>query len=363
MTTAFRDNPTNILGVNSADNQFDSTAVVGNANGSLIERVEYLQTLTGAVTAGQVILQGVAPVATNSTTAVVIAALAGYGDDFFNNQWYMQILHNDNSATNAPEKEVRQITDYASATGTFTMTAFSAAVEAGDLCLILHESQVVLGRDDNNNTFASTNVAANADGSVLERLEAIKDQIDTVDNFVDTEVAAIKVETDQIGTVANTGGTATLAGLIGDVKNISLSASALDGVKQTTIADATTIPNNSQAAAGLLATATGGAILIEEIIWNRGADNLVGPTNYEFSADNSLGLTGAGAPFGVALLAKFNAATSKVLSLDGATKQLPFILESGKKLYIHGDDAATSAGGTTAFTIKYKRLVAGAYLA
>jgi hypothetical protein len=54
------------------------------------------------------------------------------------------------------------------------MTAFSAAVEAGDLCLIIHESLVVLGRDDNNNTFASTNVVANADGSVLERLEYLQ---------------------------------------------------------------------------------------------------------------------------------------------------------------------------------------------
>lgn len=358
-----RDNPSNILGVNSANNCFDSSLVTGNADGSMIERQEYMQGLLAGITAGQVILQGAAAAGTNSTTAVAITALAGYGDDFFNNQWYMQILHNENSATNAPEKQTRKITDYVSATGTFTMDAFGAAVEAGDLCLILHESAAAIGSDNADNVFASTNVAANADGSVLERLEALKDQIDTVDNFVDTEVAAIKTMTDKIGTVANTGGTAELGALIGDVKNISLAASALDGIKQTTIADATTIPNNTQDAAGLLATATGGAIMIEEIIWNRGADNLVGPNNYEFSTDNALGMTGAAAPFGVAALAKFNAATSNVLSLDGTTKQLPFVLETGKKLYIHGDDAVTSAGGTTTFTIKYKRLAAGAYLA
>jgi len=182
MTTAFRDNPTNILGTDSSNNQFASTNVTANADGSVIERLEYIQGQVGSVSAAQVVLQGVAPVATNSTTVVVIAALAGYGDDFFNNQFYMQILHNDNSATNAPEKEVRLITDYASATGTFTMTAFSAAVEAGDLCLILHESQVALGRDDNNNTFASTNVVANADGSVLERLEYIQGQVGGTDS-------------------------------------------------------------------------------------------------------------------------------------------------------------------------------------
>ena len=111
-----RDNPQNILGLNTADNNFDSTAVVANANGSMIERQEYIQSQITALGSGDVLLQGVAPAATNSTTVVAIVALAGYGDDFFNNQFYMQILHNDNSAGNAPEKEVRQITDYVSTT-------------------------------------------------------------------------------------------------------------------------------------------------------------------------------------------------------------------------------------------------------
>lgn len=166
-----------------------------------------------------------------------------------------------------------------------------------------------------------------------------------------------------IGTLLNTGGTATLAGILGDVKNISIANQLMDGYKKVTISDGTTIPNNTQEAAGLLATATGGDILIEEITWNRGATSFAGPTNYEFSNDNIAGATGAGAPIGVAELAKFAAATTSVLSLDGTTKQLPFVLESTKKLYIHGDDAVTSAGGTTDFYIKYKRLAAGAYLA
>jgi hypothetical protein len=177
-----RDNLANILGVDTANNQFASTNVVANADGSMIERQEYIQTQVAALTTGQTIIQGVADAGANSTTEVAILGLAGYGDDFFNNQWYMQVLHNINSATNAPEKEVRQITDYVSVTGTFTMTAFTAAVEAGDMCLILHESQVVLGRDDANNTFASTNVVANADGSVMERLEYLQGQVGGTDS-------------------------------------------------------------------------------------------------------------------------------------------------------------------------------------
>ena len=178
------------------------------------------------------------------------------------------------------------------------------------------------------------------------------------------DVANVDIATwlQKIGTLTNAGGTATLGGILGDVANISIASRLDSATKLTTIVNGTTIPNNIQAAAGLLATATGGAVLIEEIIWQRGADNFAGPTNYEFSTDNANGLTGAAGPNGVALLAKFNANKTGILSLDGATKQIPFVLESGKKLYIHGDDAATSAGGATDFYIKYRRLAAGAYL-
>jgi hypothetical protein len=188
----------NQQGENNANNDFDSSLVVSNADGSQLERLEYIQSQIAALASGEVLIKGVADAGTNSTTAIPIAALAGFGNDFFNNQFYMQILKNSNNAGAAPEKQTRKITDYASTTGTFTTDAFSAAVEAGDICLILHESVVAIGSNNADNVFDSSAVAANADGSQLERLEAIKDQIDAVDNYVDTEVAAIKAETDKI---------------------------------------------------------------------------------------------------------------------------------------------------------------------
>lgn len=186
---------------------------------------------------------------------------------------------------------------------------------------------------------------------------------DVLNSSIAARLIAAQVELDKIGVVVNTGGTAKLGDVLGDLANMSVASRLDSATKKTTIADGTTIPNNAQAAAGLLATATGGAVMIEEIIWQRGADNFVGPTNYAFSTDNVNGLTGAAAPNGLAILAKFNAAKTGTLSLDGTTKQLPFVLESGKKLYIHGDDAVTSAGAATDFYIKYRRLAAGAYLA
>ena len=80
-----RDNERNILGDNSSNNQFDSSLVGGNADGSLIERIEYLQTLVAAYTTGSAIIKGVVDTAAPSTTNVKCATLAGYGEDFFNN--------------------------------------------------------------------------------------------------------------------------------------------------------------------------------------------------------------------------------------------------------------------------------------
>lgn len=109
-----------------------------------------------------------------SQTVIVSANLSGLGDDFFNNRFYMQVLV---AGAAAPEAEVRLITDYVSATGTFTTNAFSVNVEANDIVLILHESAVHLGRDDADNTSATTNVVANENGSVLERLEQVQEAV------------------------------------------------------------------------------------------------------------------------------------------------------------------------------------------
>lgn len=43
MSGIMRDNPDNVLGFNSGDNRYDSSSVYKNADGSIIERLEYLQ--------------------------------------------------------------------------------------------------------------------------------------------------------------------------------------------------------------------------------------------------------------------------------------------------------------------------------
>ena len=76
----------------------------------------------------------------DSTTTIVIPGLAGYGNDYFNNKYYMQMILNASVHGNVPERQVRKITDYVSTTGTFTTEAFGGNVSALDDMAVLHES-------------------------------------------------------------------------------------------------------------------------------------------------------------------------------------------------------------------------------
>jgi len=80
----------------------------------------------------------------DSTTTIIVPGLAGYGDDLFNTKFYLQIILNASVHGNQPERQVRKITDYVSATGTFTTDAFTSNVSANDTVLILHETDAEL---------------------------------------------------------------------------------------------------------------------------------------------------------------------------------------------------------------------------
>lgn len=78
-----------------------------------------------------------------STTTIVCGDLAGYTDDYFNTGWQMLVLLNVNSHGNVPEGDGwRDITNYDSATGTFTVVAFSANVEENDYILVARDEFV-----------------------------------------------------------------------------------------------------------------------------------------------------------------------------------------------------------------------------
>jgi len=86
-----------------------------------------------------------------STVTVIINNLQNIPSDLLEGQFYMQVLYNTSAPATDPEGEIRHVTDFVQggALQTFTVDAFSANVEAGDMVAILHESIVpmeILGK-------------------------------------------------------------------------------------------------------------------------------------------------------------------------------------------------------------------------
>lgn len=120
-----------------------------------------------------------------------------------------------------------------------------------------------------------------------------------------------------------------------------------------TKADIAGLPNNTQAAGGLLATATGGAVLIEDVILEKDSTALTGPTNVEITTDDTYGPTGAGDPIAVVAITALGAndRVGKSGTTTWTTLKFPLVLGSGKKLYAHGDDSAGTSAGNYRFTV------------
>lgn len=79
----------------------------------------------------------VSPAQAASTTVIDIPHLAGFQNDTFNNEFYIEVLDADGAA---PEGEKRVIQDYDGGLGRFTTDAFTANVEAGDIVAIYHKA-------------------------------------------------------------------------------------------------------------------------------------------------------------------------------------------------------------------------------
>ena len=164
-----RDNSQNILGVNSADNQFDSTAVVANANGSIVERLEAIQ--------GALLVDGTSnPIGVNDA------------DNLFDSS--AVVANADGSVLERLEfLQAASITDGVSnpigvndADNLFDSSAVVANADGSVLerlefiqaASITDSVANPIGVNDANNAFDSTNVVADANGSVFERLEYIQ---------------------------------------------------------------------------------------------------------------------------------------------------------------------------------------------
>ena len=208
-----------------------------------------------------------------------------------------------------------------------------------------------IGVDNNDNNSATTNVAANEDGTVLERLEKIQE---AVSKGAGSPVGAASSLVDAIGY----DGAAKIADAAGQL------GSAIGTCFYTTSAvTSNAIPNNIQTGGNFTGASSGGNLVVEEIIVQTDFTGWAAPTNIEITTDNVNGLTGPDAPLLLEGIASFGANKTMVASKDGTTKILPFVLESGKKLFIHGDDNSGTGGGIGNIYVKWRRLADGATIA
>ena len=132
-----------------------------------------------------------------STTVFSVVGLAGFGDDYYNDEWWVQVVQADAAA---PEHEWREITDYVSDTGTFTVSpAFSQNIDVGDELLFIHEYQHGIGaRDD-----AALGTTADDDGD--QSLIALnRGEVDRIGNVDDAATA------DDMSDIASTNALAKL---------------------------------------------------------------------------------------------------------------------------------------------------------
>ncbi len=157
---------------------------------------------------------------------------------------------------------------------------------------------------------------------------------------IDDDVAAILVDT---GT--------TLPGAPG---------TALVITKTITSSD---IPQDSSS--GLTAPLTGaasGELLLESIGMQTDGTGVVGPTTVQVVTDNAKGLTGDTVVIWGEAVASLGANATVSNSMADANF-LPLKLETAKKIYLNGDDAVGSGGGTVDVTMTFRRITAGATIA
>lgn len=117
------------------------------------------------------------------------------------------------------------------------------------------------------------------------------------------------------------------------------------------------IPNNTQTG-GAITGAANKDLILEDIIFQTDGTGLAAPTNIEISCDNVNGKTGAAAPLVLEPVGSFGA--NLITSKRDTTHFLPMLLESGKKLYIHGDDAAGTGAGEVEITMIFRAAEKGA---
>jgi len=128
-----------------------------------------------------------------------------------------------------------------------------------------------------------------------------------------------------------------------------------------TVVAVSDLTNNTQVAAGLLATASG-HVLVEQVYIAVDGTGAAGPANFELSTDCAWGPTGVDDPVAAEATASLGANVTVLATAASVTPLVPFVLENAKKLYIHGSNGAGSGAGNLAIVVSGRGLGSGAKL-
>lgn len=274
------DSASNYVGTDSANNTAATTNVAANEDGSVLERLEQIQE------------------AVNRGTGTSLAANKSIAD----------------------------------ALGTDGTTVTDAAVSVLG----------AIGADNANNAFASTSVAANEDGSVLERLEQIQEAIN---KGTGTAAAANKSLLDALGF----DGGAAIAASAGMLRT---AAGSIFVVKKTLTSSAVV-----QAGVDVTAVSTVGDIQLIDVLLQCDATGLAAGTNFTLECNNTKG----SAVFLSTAVSGLGA--NAVMDLDSASvTSKTVVLESGKKIIAKSTVADCTGAGTVDVYLICRRLADNATL-
>jgi len=183
----------------------------------------------------------------------------------------------------------------------------------------------------------------------------------------------IKAETDQVGTITNTGGTPTIGAVLGDVANIPIATTLVNAMNYLAVLDIARTGSgtefvvkksfaSSQIVTGgvdITGVSSDGDLLIKDIHINTDGTGLVAGTNFEIRHNNVVGnpLIFSETVLNLGASATESLATGSVASVTGN------ILEVGKKLTAYSTGIDCTGAGTIVLDIVFQRVQPGATVA
>ena len=160
-------------------------------------------------------LTGYIHAGTNSaatSTTPVVAALIGYGEDYFNTDWVMVVLLNADAPGTAPEGDVRDITNYVTVSGTFTIDATSAALANNDIVMVARKESHVLAGIASGTGVYPTGVA---NDSILAMI--LSKSGEAAASSYSNTTDSLEMLSDKLGAFAGTAGAGANESLLADM--------------------------------------------------------------------------------------------------------------------------------------------------